>query len=241
MLEDEIREFLTISGSYSGGDSCGDGADKTHGYGGGYSYGEGYSSGRGHGTVYNEDYKFESATNGYGCGNSCGFGLKNINGNTIHIIDNMPTIITFVHSNIAKGFIVQSDLRLIPCYIVRDGDKFAHGNTLRNAFNALQEKLYNDSTEEERIAAFKSKFPKYDVKYSNRDLFTYHHILTGSCIMGRETFITDKGLSLDDKTSVREFVELTKNAYGGDIIKKLPIAYGVEQQENNEDNQYEYK
>ena len=229
MLEDKIREFLTISGSYNGGDSCGYGFDESCGYGGGYSYGEGYRSGRGHGAAYNEDYKFGPVTtNGYGCGNSYGYGLKNINGHTVHIIDNILTIITSVHNNIAKGFVVRTSLQLIPCYIVRDGDKFAHGSTLHNAFSSLQEKLYDDKTEEDRINAFKKKFPKYDVKYSNKDLFTYHHVLTGSCIMGRETFITDKGLSLDGETSIREFVELTKDSYGGEIIKKLPIVYGME-------------
>lgn len=47
--------------------------------------------------------------------------------------------------------------------------------------------------------------------------------------MGRELFVQNRRLSLDGKTSVREFVELTQNAYGGDIIKKLTGAYGVEQ------------
>lgn len=228
MLKDKIRKFLTISGSYDGGDSCGYGSDGICGYGGGYSYGEGYISGRGHGAVYNEDYKFEPATNGYGCGNSYGCGLKSINGHAVHIIDNTLTIITSVHNNIAKGFVVRTDLQLIPCYIVRDGDMFAHGETLRNAFDSLQEKLYDDSTEEERIEAFKKKFPEYDVKYSNRDLFTYHHVLTGSCKMGRETFVANRGLSLDGETSIREFVELTKDSYGGEIIKRLPMIYGME-------------
>ena len=223
MLEDKIKKFLTISGSYSGGDGSGVGSKEGNGYGGGYS------SGRSHGTTYNESYSFKpSVVNGYGIGHSCGFGLKSINGNTIHIIDNMPTIITSIHNNVAKGFIVLTYLELIPCYIVKDGNKFAHGDTLHSAFNSLQEKLYDDKTEEERIKAFKKKFPKYDVKYSNKDLFTYHHVLTGSCIMGRETFITDKGLSLDGETSIREFVELTKDSYGGEIIKKLPIVYGME-------------
>ena len=227
MLKDKIRKFLTISGSYDGGDSCGYGFDETCGYGGGYSYGEGYRSGRGHGAVYNEDYKFEPSTNGYGCGNSYGCGLKSINGHAVHIIDNTLTIITSVHNNIAKGFVVRTDLQLIPCYIVRDGDMFAHGETLRNAFDSLQEKLYDDSTEEERIEAFKKKFPEYDVKYSNRDLFIYHHVLTGSCKIGRETFVANRGLSLDGETSIREFVELTKDSYGSEIIKRLPTAYGI--------------
>ena len=45
--------------------------------------------------------------------------------------------------------------------------------------------------------------------------------------MGRELFVSNRGLSLDGKTSVREFVKLTKNAYGGDIIQKLPGIYGI--------------
>lgn len=143
------------------------------------------------------------------------------------MIDDMQTIITSVHGNTAQGFILQSDLQMKPCYIVKENNHFAHGNTLLDAFISLQEKLYDGSTEEERIEAFKQKFPLYDTKYDNQDIFTYHHVLTGSCRMGRELFITDKGLSLDGKTTVREFVELTKDAYGGDIIKKLPQVYGI--------------
>ena len=143
------------------------------------------------------------------------------------MVDNMQTIITLVHGNIAQGFILQSDLQLEPCFIVKENNKFAHGNTLRDAFTSLQEKLYDNSTKEERIEAFKQKFPSYDTKYDNQDLFTYHHVLTGSCRMGRESFVLDRGLSLDDKITVREFVQLTKNAYGGNIIKQLPQAYGI--------------
>ena len=143
------------------------------------------------------------------------------------MVDGMQTIITLVRDNVAQGFILQSDLQLEPCFIVKENNKFAHGDTLRDAFTSLQEKLYDDGTEEERIEAFKQKFPSFDTKYDNRDLFAYHHVLTGSCRMGRASFIADKGLSLDGKTTVREFVELTRNAYGGDIIKQLPQAYGI--------------
>ena len=104
---------------------------------------------------------------------------------------------------------------------------FAHGDTLHDAFTALQEKLYDDSTEEERIEAFRKKFPEYDTLYPNRDLFAYHHVLTGSCRMGRESFCKDKGIGLDGSTTVREFIELTKDSYGGDVICKLPEVYEV--------------
>ena len=143
------------------------------------------------------------------------------------MVDDTQTIITSVRGNVAQGFILQSDLQLKPCYIVKENNKFTHGNTLRDAFVSLQEKLYDNSTKEERIEAFRQKFPFYDTKYDNRDLFAYHHVLTGSCRIGRESFVADKDLSLDGKTTVREFVELTKNAYGGDIIKQLPQAYGI--------------
>ena len=183
--------------------------------------------------------KFLAIDIGYGYGSGSGYGsdsgdgdgdgdrVKEVSGSVVYIIDNTPTIITSVRANVAQGFILQSDLQTIPCYIVKENNKFAHGDTLRDAFMSLHEKLYDDSSEEERIEAFVKKFPSYDTKYDNKDLFAYHHVLTGSCRMGRKSFVNSKGLSLDDKTSVREFVELTKNSYGGDVIRKLPKAYGI--------------
>lgn len=162
---------------------------------------------------------------GYGCGS--GYGVKDINGNHVYIVDGIQTIIKSVRGNIAQGFVLQSDLTLKPCYIVKEQNKYAHGDTLHDAFSALQEKLYDDSTEEERIEAFRKEFPEYDTPYLNRDLFTYHHVLTGSCQMGREVFCKDRGIDLDGSTTVREFIELTKDSYGGDVIRKLPEVYGA--------------
>ena len=231
MLEEKIREFSDISNGSCTGASAGKGDAIGRGFGGGYG-------------ICNSDHNGTDGVcagvdvgRGYGCGdgspdgNGYGYfdnlGLKEINGNIVYIIDDIPTIITSVRNNIAKGYIVKNYLQFEPCYIVKDNNEFAHGDTLKDAFMSLQEKLYDDSTEEERIEAFKKQFPEYDIKYNNRDLFVYHHVLTGSCRMGREAFVSNKGLSLDGKTSVREFVKLTQDAYGGDIIKKLPEAYGI--------------
>ena len=231
-LEDKIKKFLAIDvGDGSGyGDGSGDGSGYGSGYGDGDGdgYGSGYGYGDGYGSGYGDGYGYGSGYgSGDGDGSGDGYGVKVINGDKVYKVDGTPTIFQSIRENVAQGFIAQSDLQLIPCFIVKENNKFAHGDTLRDAFTSLQEKLYDDSTEEERIKAFKKKFPNYDTKYDNRDLFAYHHVLTGSCRMGRESFVSDKGLSLDGKTSVREFVELTKNAYGGDIIKKLPSAYGI--------------
>ena len=201
-LENKIKKFLAIDVGSCSGDGFG--------FGFGSGSGDGFGSGDG---------------DGFGSGD--GDGIKVFNGDKVYLVDDMQTIFISIRGNVAKGYILQSDLQLKPCFIVKENNKYAHGDTLRDAFTSLQEKLYDDSTEEERIEAFEKKFPEYDVKYDNRDLFTYHHVLTGSCRMGRETFVSNRGLSLDGKTSVREFVELTQNAYGGDIIKKLPSAYRI--------------
>lgn len=250
MLEEKIKKFLAVDvGDGSGfGDGSGSCDFYGKGFGGGCSgngdgdgdgsgdgMGDGSDSGLGHGSNY-------STYGTYNDGNDCGSGslyctgsgkgygdgIKEINGKEIYMVDNIPTIFKSIRNNIAKGFIVKNDLQFEPCYIVKENNQFAHGFTLKDAFMSLQEKLYDDSTEEERIEAFKKQFPEYDVKYDNMDLFVYHHVLTGSCRMGREAFMSNKGLSLDGKTSVREFVKLTQDAYGGDIIKKLPEAYGIE-------------
>ena len=159
---------------------------------------------------------------GYGYGYGYGYDIKSVNGNTIYIVDNIPTIITNVKGNIAKGFILGSDLSLTPCFIVKGNDQFSHGNTLHEAFESLQEKLYDDSTEEERIDKFKEHFSDFSKKYSAKEFFIWHHVLTGSCKAGRESFCRDKGIDVDnDKFTVYEFIELTRNSYGGEVIRKL--------------------
>ncbi len=166
---------------------------------------------------------------GFGLGDGVGDGVKELNGDNVYLVDEIQTIIKSVHGNIAQGFILNRDLTLQPCYIVKEQNLFSHGETLHDAFSSLQEKLYDDSTEEERIEAFVKKFPDYDTPYSNRDLFTYHHVLTGSCRFGRESFCKDKGINLDGSTTVREFVSLTKDSYGSETIRRLPQAYGVDE------------
>lgn len=246
MLEEKIKKFLAVDVGYgdgygsgdfygkgSGGGCSGNGDGDGDGSGDGMGYGS--DSGLGHGSNYSTYGTYDDGNDCgsgslycTGSGKGYGDGIKEINGKEIYMVDDIPTIFKSIRNNIAKGFIVKNDLQFEPCYIVKENNQFAHGFTLKDAFMSLQEKLYDDSTEEERIEAFKKQFPEYDVKYDNMDLFVYHHVLTGSCRMGREAFMSNKGLSLDGKTSVREFVKLTQDAYGGDIIKKLPEAYGIE-------------
>jgi hypothetical protein len=171
--------------------------------------GDGLGSGSGSGSGLGYDY-------GYGDG----YGLKSINGKKVHVADGIPTTISHIHGNIAKGTIVNNDLTETPCYIVKEGRYFAHGETLAEANAALRDKLFEVMPTEKRIAAF-WECHKKGVKYPTKDFFEWHHKLTGSCLMGRQQFAKDHGVDLEGKMTVAEFIKLTKNAFGGEIIKRL--------------------
>ena len=51
----------------------------------------------------------------------------------VYRIDTVPTIITHVVGNIAKGYIVGDDLSLEPCYVAKHDNYFAHGKTKEQA------------------------------------------------------------------------------------------------------------
>ena len=89
------------------------------------------------------------------------------------------------------------------------------------AVAAVAIKEFEDMPEEERIAEF-WKCHESGVKYPARDLYDWHHRLTGSCEMGRHTFAAEHGIDLNsDMFTVAEFVELCGKSYGGEIIRKL--------------------
>ena len=160
---------------------------------------------------------------GYGSGDGYGSGYGSGYGAGVHLIDYVPTIITDVpRDNVAVGGILQTDLTLTPCFIVKEDGVFAHGATLREAYGALQEKLYADGTEDERLARFRERFPDMGRKYPAADLFIWHHVLTGSCRAGREAFCRDHGIDVGrDTFTIPEFVALTREAYGGEVVERL--------------------
>ena len=143
------------------------------------------------------------------------------------MIDGIATIIKCVFSNYARGFVLQSDLSQKPCYIAKNGNRFAHGETLAEAVCALNDKLFDDMDEDERIATF-WECHENGVKYPAMDLYDWHHKLTGSCEMGRRNFATERGIDLDkDEFTVDEFINLCRNSYGGEVISKLNNAGGL--------------
>ena len=165
---------------------------------------------------------------GYGSGDGYGDGycVKSIFGHNIYKIDGVQTVIYSVHGNMARGAMLNPDLTLTPCYVAKDGGQFAHGDTARDAFDALQDKLYDDRTEQERLDAFREHFPDADRRYPASELFLWHHVLTGSCRAGREAFCHNHGIDTSrDAFTIREFIDMTAGSYGGDTIRKLSYMY----------------
>ena len=239
--EEQIRRFL--------GDGSGSGSGSGDGSGSGYGdgYGSGDGSGSGSGSGYGSgDGSGDGSGSGYGSGDGSGSGsgsgsgdgygsgygdgdgdIKEYCGHTVWMVDKTSTLIYSVHGNYAKGAILRGDLTLQPCYIARVGNSFAHGDTLREARRDAEGKDMRARPVEERVASFVAAHPDPNAECDGRDLYDWHHILTGSCRAGRDAWCRDHGLSPDsDRMTVREFLRLTANSYGGEVIRQVSKAYG---------------
>ena len=141
------------------------------------------------------------------------------------MIDKVATLIDSVRGDFAKARILNSDLTLTPCYIAKVGNYFAHGLSLKQAYKDALDKAMESMSEEDRIEQFRAKYPSLDCKDTCAELSKWHHILTGSCSMGRELFIKEHGLDLDKEYTVGYFLDITESSYGGNIIKQVKENY----------------
>ena len=97
-------------------------------------------------------------------------------------------------------------------------------STLGQESEPAFEKLFDDMPVAERIEKFMESHDLHK-RYPNLDFFSWHHRLTGSCLQGRTAFAQDHGIVLDGSMTTKEFLELTKDSYGGDIIRRTIKAY----------------
>jgi len=74
---------------------------------------------------------------------------------------------------------------------------------------------------------FNKKYPSNDAPIDGKELFDYHNKLTGSCLLGRQSFCQERGLDLNSKYTVREFIKITEDAYGNEVINKLKESRGL--------------
>ncbi len=236
-----VQEFLKVEFNgygYGSGDGYGDGSGDGDGYGSGYGsgsgdgdgYGYGYGSGDGYGDGSGDGDGYGSgygSGDGDGYGYGSGYGLKSLCGEPVYMIDGVPTIITGLRGSVAMGFIVMTDLSKRRTFVVKGGGKFAHGEDLHAAQAALEEKLFDDMPIEEKLEAFREQFTPGEA-YTVADFYDWHHRLTGSCTQGRDAFAQDHELGMNDAMTPEEFIDLTKDAFGGRIIRQLAEHYGID-------------
>ena len=143
----------------------------------------------------------------------------------MNMIDGIATIITKIVGNLAKGFILNRDLTTTPCYIVKGNNMFAHGESAKKAQEALQKKIFENMDTDDKIKVFVDTFEN-NKKYPAKDFYDWHNKLTGSCEMGRNSFVRNNGIDLENAIyTVKEFIEITKNDFGGEIIERLEEYY----------------
>ena len=226
MLNDKTKAFLSVSLGSGWGSGSGSGWGSGSGSGEGSGLGSGDGSGLGEGEGSGEGWGWgwgwgSGSGSGSGSGEGLGSGVTQVDGKNVYQIDGTPTLIYSIRGNVAYGAILNGDLTLTPCYVVKQDNLFAHGETLREAMEALRDKLFEDMPEEDRISAFLDE-TECGKKYHNQHFYEWHHRLTGSCDMGRKAFAKDRGIDVENGTmTLEEFLELTKNSYGGDVIRHV--------------------
>ena len=164
---------------------------------------------------------FLEIEHGSGDGSGYGSGVKTFNSHVVYMIDGIATILSHVVGNLAKGFILGDDLTLTPCYVAKGHNLFAHGKTAKKAEEALREKFFANMDSEQAIGMFLEEFSP-SKKYPARDFYVWHNRLTGSCEFGRNKFVREHGIDIDNGMyTVEEFIEITENDFGGEVIKQL--------------------
>ena len=251
---EEIQNFLSINpisdsdpdsgaGTGYGFGNGSTGSDDGTGYGFGYGSGHGHMFGDGGGEGDGKGYGSDDETgDGEGCGSGYGYtdgsgdgygygewDVIAFNGNIVYYVDELPTIITQVRDNIARGYTVRYDFTLVPCFIAKAGNSFAHGKTIKEAVACAEEKELKEIPIDERIKKFVETFGSLDSEHTGKEFYDWHHILTGSCKFGRDEFCEDNKINLEKKYIVRYFLDIVKNSYGRDVIKLLREAYRIDE------------
>ena len=227
-----VKSFL--SSGY--GDGSGDGSGFGFGFGDGYGYGCGDGDGAGFGYGVGDGF---GDGDGFGCGDGLGSGFGSghgfgsgdgygykINAKTIHGIDGTSTILTSIKGAIARGYIVNKDMTLTKTFVAKINNMFAHGKTIKEAMESLEEKIISNLEPEEVINLFIEK-TELTKRYPASYFFEWHGKLTGSCLQGRESFVKNLNIDLAKDITVKEFVEICKDSYGKEVILMLKDRIGV--------------
>lgn len=153
-----------------------------------------------------------------------GSNIKTYNNRFVYYIDNRRIMFDQIHGNFAKCTCINIDLTTYQVWLVKDFGVLAFGNTIKEAHHNAKLKSWQLIPIETRIKQFVETHP-LDKEFSNKELFEWHDILTGSCMVGKYHFCRKNKIDLNKQTSVKEFLLLVKNEYKSDIIQQIINSY----------------
>ena len=142
-------------------------------------------------------------------------------GKKVFYLDGMPFIPSKVKQNYAAGFSISTrDFSKKPCFLGKFEGFIAHGETIKEAILAAQEKYFSEIDFEEKKKKLLEAFSEKE-KMSVKELFYWHGVFTGSCTFGRKEFQKEHGLKDEELLTLNEFVKLTETSFGGEKIRSL--------------------
>jgi len=153
--------------------------------------------------------------------------LKTYKGQRIYEIDGIPCVFKSINKSLlfAKVAVINSkDLSSSLQFVFKFNNFFAHGGSLKQAKSDAEAKYYSQLDFPARIKEFNSTF-KQGVKYNAQLFYNWHTTLTGSCSSGKARWVKERGFDLKSKITIEEFVNLTKDSYGGNVIKQLKDSF----------------
>ena len=97
-------------------------------------------------------------------------------------------------------------------YLIKAGDIYSHGNTLKEARESLKYKISNRDTSE-----FENY--KFDDELDQTTLIRMYRAITGACETGTRYFCENN--KLPKKCTIRKAIELTKGQYNWEQFKEF--------------------
>lgn len=99
-------------------------------------------------------------------------------------------------------------------YIIKDGDIYSHGKTIKEARESL---LYKISDRD------KSKYKNFtfNTKMSMREAIGMYRIITGACEAGTRHFVENVLTDKKESYTVKEVLDLTKGQYGNKVLREF--------------------
>ena len=125
------------------------------------------------------------------------------------VIDGIISVVVNRHKNVLKvKNLGDEDIT----FIVKDGEMYAHGATIKEAKESLLYKISNRDT---------SKYNNFtlDTKLTKKQAIEMYRVITGACEAGTRYFVEHN--KIPRNLTVAKVIEITENQYGNNKLKEF--------------------